>query len=149
MCSNIHLLCICFSISSITKFTILCCRRFTNTFSQLRVKHRKLTCAKKPDLLATFEREKFAWPVKPEQEEEEEGDAPSNVFLVEDEFLDDEDGVEAAEDYEGPEETADDGQWGGDERPVHRAQGEPSTTSTRIGRVSGEGITNLNIPFII
>ena len=63
-------------------------------------------CSKKPDVLAEFEQEEFAWPEKTENTEEAdlEDDPPSEgFFLVEDEFLAD----GGADDYDGQGDTAD------------------------------------------
>ena len=91
-------------------------------------------CSKKPDVLAGFEQEEFAWPEKTENAEEaaSEDDPPSEWFFpVEDEFLTD----GGAGDYDGPVETADKEPGCGGFASL--GNGEECAISTSSGRASG------------
>ena len=68
-----------------------CFRRFSASFSQLRLDHRRVKNARKPDLVEGWENEIFTWPVKdvPTElevlvhlEEEDEGSEPENEAEV-------------------------------------------------------------------
>ena len=50
-----------------------CFRRFSASFCQLRLDHRRLKNFRKPDLLESFEKEIYSWPVK---------DAPAQLMEV-------------------------------------------------------------------
>ena len=106
------------------------------------MRHRKITSARKPEAIAAFEKEVFAWPVKDgDQDEPPVGDDPAEVAEeqvggVEDDLFDSDTEEQGGRGDE-PEVAGDEGKEGED-------SGKASPAVTLSGRVTGMNCNNKN-----